>query len=274
MKFIFSFLFLSFTLQSAEFYNSIDQSNWHIKDNSIFECSIYQKIKNYGTFELSYFNGNKSSATLKPYNKPLLSGNAKLSFIPFIWNTQPKPEHTKNINYYSQFDIELNNVEEVEHFLLSNRQINLYYKHMNNTHYSVSVNPIHFNTVYDSLSQCKLALLPFSFEDIQRSILFFENNKSELKKESDLILQNIINFLKNTQDKYSIIIESHSDSYGSREHNLKISEKRANLIKSKLSLFSSDITVLNLGEKRFVSPNYTASGRDQNRRVIIKINKI
>lgn len=267
--------FNSFSLQSIKFSNSIDNSNWTIIKNSIFECSVQQKINNYGFFEISFLPKNKTTAIFKPYNKPSNTGNLKLSIIPFSWNINPSISQSFNVKYYSQFDIELDShTDIIENSLISNQQIYISYLHMDNINYSVFVNPIGFNKIYSELLNCKSLLIPYSFEDIQFSVLFFEKNSNKLKNESKIILDKIIYFLKNSEDKYSITIESHSDSYGSRSHNLNISNQRSTFLKTQLESLVNDIQIFNFGEKKLVSTNQTENDRDINRRVILKINKI
>ena len=75
--------------------------------------------------------------------------------------------------------------------------------------------------------------------------------------------------LKSEQDM-QLIIERHTDSDGTIEHNQVLSQKRAESVKA--YLVSADISSLRLftegyGESEPVAPNTTATGKAQNRRV-------
>ncbi len=270
-----SFILLPFYSFSIEFSNSIDNSKWTLIQNSVFECTLQQKINNYGFFYLSFYSKNKSISKFQPYNKPSISGNAFLSFIPFSWSFNPSISQTIKIPYYSAFDIDLNSLSQsIENALLSNQQIHVSYNQLDHLNYSVFVNPIGFKNIYNKFNQCKSNLLPFDFSDIEFSILLFEKNSSNLIPESINILNNIITFLKHSTEPYSLSIESHSDSYGSKQHNMDLSSERSQYIFNKLKPYLKDIVIHNYGEKRLVSSNQTPDDREKNRRIILKINKI
>jgi outer membrane protein OmpA-like peptidoglycan-associated protein len=56
--------------------------------------------------------------------------------------------------------------------------------------------------------------------------IYFDYDKSSLKKESVPALKRFVEFLQK-EDKYDILIEGHTDELGSEEYNLQLSKKRA-----------------------------------------------
>lgn len=73
----------------------------------------------------------------------------------------------------------------------------------------------------------------------------------------------------------NIVIEGHTDSFGSDELNMELSEDRAQAVKqylvSNMQLDSSEINAKGLGESNPVANNETASGREKNRRIDVVI---
>jgi outer membrane protein OmpA-like peptidoglycan-associated protein len=72
----------------------------------------------------------------------------------------------------------------------------------------------------------------------------------------------------------SLRVEGHTDSTGSEDYNLKLSEKRAMAVKNELlaqNLDSARIQTIGFGEAKPVADNNTESGRQLNRRVEIVI---
>jgi len=68
----------------------------------------------------------------------------------------------------------------------------------------------------------------------------------------------------------TITVEGHTDSVGSDEYNMKLSENRANAVRTYLvsqGLDSGIVTAQGFGKTRPVADNSTAAGRQQNRRV-------
>ena len=72
-----------------------------------------------------------------------------------------------------------------------------------------------------------------------------------------------------------IVVEGHTDSKGSDEYNLQLSEKRANTVArylvEGLNLGEDQVNAIGFGELRPVATNATEKGRRQNRRVDLKV---
>jgi outer membrane protein OmpA-like peptidoglycan-associated protein len=78
----------------------------------------------------------------------------------------------------------------------------------------------------------------------------------------------------NRYPETSLRVEGHTDSTGSEDYNLKLSEKRATAVKNELlaqNLDSNRIQTIGFGEAKPVADNNTESGRQLNRRVEIVI---
>ncbi len=81
---------------------------------------------------------------------------------------------------------------------------------------------------------------------------------------------NVVNKYEDTD----ILIEGHTDSTGSDEHNQTLSENRAESVKRFLinqGVLASRLTSVGYGESQPIADNETASGRQQNRRVEVAI---
>jgi outer membrane protein OmpA-like peptidoglycan-associated protein len=77
-----------------------------------------------------------------------------------------------------------------------------------------------------------------------------------------------------TNSNLEIIIEGQADSYGGHVFNKRLSEFRANMIKSYFigkGVDYSRITAIGFGSDRPIANNLTSEGRQKNRRVEIKI---
>lgn len=108
--------------------------------------------------------------------------------------------------------------------------------------------------------------------------LNFDSGKSEIKPEHFGLLSKVkkaINMSKNGQ----MVIEGHTDSYGSDVNNLNLSEKRAEAVVqyllANMSLEPSRITAVGYGETQPIANNESREGRAKNRRidVVIKLDE-
>jgi len=103
--------------------------------------------------------------------------------------------------------------------------------------------------------------------------ILFDFGKSTLRAEARETLSRIAGVMMVTPG-YNLWIEGHTDSIGSDEANLKLSEARANAVKDYFARNDIDpdtITTVGLGKTQPVASNDTDAGRQKNRRVEIII---
>lgn len=104
---------------------------------------------------------------------------------------------------------------------------------------------------------------------IQLRNVTFDLNKAELKPESHDELNTVVQFMKNNPS-VKIEIAGHTDNTGKAEHNLELSQKRADAVKN--YIYSNGVNIDRLiakgyGETKPVADNDIESGREMNRRV-------
>ncbi len=100
---------------------------------------------------------------------------------------------------------------------------------------------------------------------------FFETDKAELRAGARSDLMAIAAYLKGHPERKALI-EGHTDSRGSSDHNLDLSRQRGTAVEAfmlKNGVDPEHVEVRALGEKQPVATNRTAAGRQQNRRVEI-----
>ena len=103
--------------------------------------------------------------------------------------------------------------------------------------------------------------------------VLFAFDKATLSPEAFRNVDKLAVFLKKHSNR-SVLIEGHTDSVGSDEYNLDLSEKRADAVKNALvakGVGEERITPKGYGKKYPVASNNTSDGRQQNRRVEVVI---
>jgi outer membrane protein OmpA-like peptidoglycan-associated protein len=100
--------------------------------------------------------------------------------------------------------------------------------------------------------------------------ILFDTDSDHLKPESAPVIKAVAQGLEKNQS-LKLQIEGHTDSTGAAEHNLDLSKRRAEAVKSVLvsqfRIAAERLTTLGLGSSKPLESNDTASGRAQNRRV-------
>jgi len=103
--------------------------------------------------------------------------------------------------------------------------------------------------------------------------ILFDVNKANLRPEAMTNLQNLAQILNKYPDT-EILVEGHTDSDGSDEYNLDLSQKRAQSVSNYLSGLQVNATrfhIMGYGESQPIASNDTVEGKQQNRRVDIAI---
>jgi outer membrane protein OmpA-like peptidoglycan-associated protein len=103
--------------------------------------------------------------------------------------------------------------------------------------------------------------------------LLFDVDRYDLREPSRQNLESLAVILNKYPDT-NILIEGHTDSTGTHDHNLVLSERRAKSVSAYLAqqnVQSARFTVMGYGPDQPVATNDTADGRQQNRRVDLAI---
>jgi OmpA-OmpF porin, OOP family len=99
--------------------------------------------------------------------------------------------------------------------------------------------------------------------------VLFDTGKATLKTGAYATIDKLAKVLNDSRDR-QVIIEGHTDSTGSAETNLMLSQQRAHAVQAALlqrGVSGSQISAVGKGEDVPVASNNDASGRQQNRRV-------
>ena len=101
----------------------------------------------------------------------------------------------------------------------------------------------------------------------------FDFDKSVIKTEGKKVLDGVVDRLKDINLEV-IIAVGHTDSIGSDAYNMKLGMKRAEAVIEYLigkGIKKDQITAESKGKREPIADNKTASGRAQNRRVVVKV---
>jgi len=103
--------------------------------------------------------------------------------------------------------------------------------------------------------------------------VLFEFDRAELLPGAYLTIDKLVTFLKKYPNR-NVLIEGHTDSIGTADYNLDLSQRRADAVR--VALVERDISLSRISTKGYgkrypVASNDTEAGRQRNRRVEIVI---
>lgn len=108
---------------------------------------------------------------------------------------------------------------------------------------------------------------------VRLNSIFFETDKATLLPSSFPELDHLKSLLDH-DPKMRISIDGHTDSSGSREHNVELSKSRAESVRDyliKAGIDQSRMTTTSFGPAKPIATNSTEEGRSQNRRVEFRV---
>jgi OmpA-OmpF porin, OOP family len=100
-------------------------------------------------------------------------------------------------------------------------------------------------------------------------IIYFDTGKYNIKPKSRQTLHEVIEYL-NKNKEVKMEVQGHTDSMGSDEANMKLSDERANAVRSYLiskGIAADRLTAKGYGETKPAASNDTKEGREKNRRI-------
>ena len=99
----------------------------------------------------------------------------------------------------------------------------------------------------------------------------FEFNKARILPESDSLLAEVAQVIKDNPQIKKLLVEGHASSEGADDYNLKLSQKRAQAVREHLiqkgGISEDMLASEGFGETRPIADNETDAGREKNRRV-------
>lgn len=124
-----------------------------------------------------------------------------------------------------------------------------------------------------STVQKDIDLIPLSSGKTGSLLVFFDNDKSELKPESMPELERVIELMRENAN-ISVRFEGHTDDKGSDDYNIKLSERRAESVRDYIiaaGIEKARIESAGYGKKNPLAPATTEDARAMNRRVEMRI---
>jgi general secretion pathway protein A len=107
----------------------------------------------------------------------------------------------------------------------------------------------------------------------KKFLIYFRQDSTEIAGQDFETLAKITEYLSRNSDS-EIIVEGYTDLYGNYFYNLKLSQLRANMVKSYFvgqGIANSRINAIGLGPENPIADNETREGRRKNRRVEIRL---
>ncbi|MFC4699813.1 OmpA family protein [Glaciecola siphonariae] len=260
----------------------VESSEWSLSSQTRLKCELSHQIPGYGT--ASFITEASKQLNMEFYLDMLrLPGrydSAVVYSMPPSWMPGVSKRQIGRMDLRKQYDGDLpsDSAWQMLTELEKGFWPTIHYQDWLNPNdaVAVSLNAGQFQASYYDFSRCISNLLPYSFEDIEYTVLAYKKNSADLTKYSQRRLDMIGEYLKEDLDLELVLLDGYTDSYGGSWNNEQLSIRRANEVKNYFTALGVDtdrIEITGHGEKRHVSPNDTRLDRAKNRRVVVRLSK-
>ncbi|WP_390591751.1 OmpA family protein [Simiduia litorea] len=280
VNWLFGLMLLGTQALATQYTPAMDKSDWQV-NSSIFLCELRQEVPFYGAASFYHKAGERLALQLQAETPRLKTGKARLTARAPVWRP-----HMKNI--------ELGLVSVTQGLLpvslndqLSNRALTELHggRELVFTRYpwygavessQVALSPIKFQPAYQQFLKCLSGLLPVNYDQIAKTSVYFPSSGDDFPLSEKRKLTNIAIYILADPKVTHLYIDGHTDSKGIRDENLELSKRRAESVAEFLKragVPEDKFTVRWHGERYPVVSNQSRTGRAQNRRVTVRVDR-
>ncbi|WP_347332143.1 flagellar protein MotY [Marinimicrobium locisalis] len=258
----------------------VADARWEL-DASIFECRLSHSIPRFGEAVFARRAGESQRFVLRQNNRFLATGEARVRVEHPVWRETASAEPlgpvevqlgaqavTTDWRYSQRLAAEL---REGRRLVFTREPW-----HSRETPVEVIVAPVGFRAGIDAFHACLQDLLPVNFDQVERTSLSFPKGARELPEEEVEKLEPVLLYAQADRRVDRVYVDGHTDGVGLRAENLELSRERAEMVTEYLvdrGIPERQITTRWHGERYPVATNQTAEGREENRRVTIRLER-
>jgi len=261
----------------------LDTAKWALEGSAI-KCSLTQEIPLYGFASFTSLASRKSNMNfdlaLRRFNSNSVT-EAVLSSEPPLWK-HDRPSKAMGAVTMFPGDVPVNIKNRKAWNLLVQLEQGMFptfaYESWlkDDDEVSVALSAVNFQPVYDEFLNCVSSLLPYSFDDISETYIYFDFDRSDFNRQSREALSKIGAWLDVDKSLELVLLAGHTDNKGKRKYNYKLGKRRAEAVKTFFTdagISARQIKVQTFADIQPQSSNATSEGRSKNRRVLIKMVK-
>ncbi|NLS13704.1 OmpA family protein [Vibrio sp. SM6] len=261
----------------------MDLSHWSSESNKFF-CELKSEFSG-GKFFFRAEPGNKLMATLEYKNNEIAYQSAGIYIQSPPWNNHFQETFVASHHRMSrQSMLFQNDIERLLNAMAQGQWLNIqaHAGEVNPRHSVKNANVsgrfelpiIRINAPLEAFKQCRNALPGMNYQDARTVTLGFAIGQTQLSSAQRATLRDFLSYLVLDDAVTHVLIDGHTDSYGPKLVNLKVSRDRAQQVSDYLQtqgLNAKKIQVRAHGERYPLVSNNSAEGRNKNRRVVVRL---
>lgn len=237
------------TCVSAEtFVAPIDQAHWRVQ-RSPLACRLSQTVPRFGEAIFEAAGGGRQRFQLRARKNPLAGGPSQLMAVAPNWNATRKPVTLGSIDIADGGEPLQLDAEPVVKLLdsLNAGLMPMFIRPLaedSNQSASVALSPINFRPAYRQYNECIAQLLPFTFADVQHTVIEFPLEKSELSAAAQKKIDFLLRYIALDRSVTHFEIRGVSNDKERRLENLQLARQRVQQVSEYLMSRGIDAKVI------------------------------
>lgn len=256
----------------------LHESRWNTTSSPLL-CTLSHKVKLFGTAEFYQKAGFQMAFRFHVEQAPVRKGKATLKSIPPSWKHGGKVTELGSVSYRKgetpfQFKRKLavRTLYELEQGMLPT----LYFKDWGDGRDNVEavLSTVNFRDSLGKFRACLSKLIPYDFDKVRDTRLYFATAKYKLTPEIKARLKGIIAYLKRDPSITRVTIDGHADVRGTHSYNNELSQQRAMAVRDYLlsqKVSEKKLVVKYHGKRKPFSNKRSKKALALNRRVRVQL---
>jgi outer membrane protein OmpA-like peptidoglycan-associated protein len=264
--------------QTMNFAGGPENTQWMLSGN-VFECRFQQHLPGYGEAVFYHQAGQDVTFQLEPERNLMAASNANITITPPPWKPAERSERlgTSRVNKDGPavvLDSERSN--QFLHALREGRMPTISHQayYDPSRYVQIQVSAVEFEGAFRDYLLCANQLLTMNLGQVARSKVFFKSSEEQLDKADIQELEKVVYYIKHDPRVTGVYLDGHTDNVGRRYDNRQISKRRVEAVERyflQQGIDSEIITTRFHGGRYPVASNKTVKGRNENRRVTIRL---
>lgn len=264
--------------ETRVFAAALDKSKWMHSSNKL-SCKLEHEIPEYGKLIFSQMAGEPEDLKLKVYyGRALVKELGEVKFLPPKWKVREQERPGISFRFRGQNqDVRFSSRQARQVLDALDKGFQPTFTHRDKTDLRQEIEAhasiVNFNEHYKSYLSCQSNLIPYSFDEIRNSSVYFTTGSVRLDEEAKTWLGYVLEYAKDPALR-RIELAGFTDSVGSFRANHKLASSRVEEVQKYLLAAGVDEKQIKLrvfGEQRPQADNRSSHGRKMNRRVSIRV---
>ncbi|MEX2365138.1 MAG: OmpA family protein, partial [Pseudohongiellaceae bacterium] len=239
------------------------------------------EIADYGKAEFSQPARGRLAFRLRVAQPATVAGDARLMSLPADWQHYEQRQDLGTLPIVpgeTPFYLDTSGARRVMAELEAGLTPTFVYQDWTNRDDIVRVHlsPLTFNSAVAEFRACVQGLLPYTFDDVRKTVLLYNTNQTRLSQSQRNQLQPLVRYASQDRDIRQVVIEGYTDSIGLSRVNLVVANQRIDAVRAYLieqGVDSKLIKTRAYDESVAKFSNRTEEGRSKNRRVEITLGR-